>query len=50
MCEAFLKEAQRDPTGTIGKSFVFAVNQKHATALTKIFNDIQPVAVKTISL
>ena len=26
MCEAFLKEVQRDPAGTIGKSIVFAVN------------------------
>lgn len=49
MCEAFLKEAQRDPTGTIGKSIVFAVNQKHATNLTKIFNDIQPDLAVTIT-
>ncbi len=40
MCEAFLKEAQRDPSGEIGKSIVFAVNQTHATALTKIFNEL----------
>ena len=31
MCEAFLKEAQRDPSGKLGKSIVFAVNQTHAT-------------------
>jgi hypothetical protein len=37
MCEAFLKEAQRDPSGTIGKSIVFAVNQTHATNLTNSF-------------
>jgi type I restriction enzyme R subunit len=49
MCEAFLKEAQRDPTGTIGKSIVFAVNQKHATNLTKIFNDLQPNLAVTIT-
>ena len=49
MCEAFLKEAQKDPTGTIGKSIVFAVNQKHATNLTKIFNDIQPELAVTIT-
>jgi type I restriction enzyme R subunit len=49
MCEAFLKEAQRDPTGTIGKSIVFAVNQKHATNLTKIFNEIQPDLAVTIT-
>src|ERR1039457_6227772 len=40
MCEAFLKEAQRDPAGQLGKSIVFAVNQTHATALTKTFNDL----------
>ncbi len=49
MCDAFLKEAQRDPTGTIGKSIVFAVNQKHATNLTKIFNDIQHDLAVTIT-
>jgi type I restriction enzyme, R subunit len=49
MCEAFLKEAQRDPTGALGKSIVFAVNQTHATNLTKIFNDIQPGLAVTIT-
>jgi len=49
MCEAFLKEAQPDPTGKIGKSIVFAVNQSHATALTKIFNNIQPGLAVTIT-
>lgn len=49
MCEAFLKEAQRDPAGKIGKSLVFAVNQKHATALTKIFNALQPGIAVTIT-
>ncbi|MHC2367416.1 type I restriction enzyme R subunit [Bradyrhizobium diazoefficiens] len=49
MCEAFLKEAQKDPTGTIGKSIVFAVNQKHATNLTKLFNEIQPGLAVTIT-
>jgi len=49
MCEAFLKEAQRDPSGTIGKSIVFAVNQTHATALTKIFNELQPGSAVTIT-
>ena len=39
MCEAFLKQAQRDPDGTIGKSIIFAVNQNHATKLTKILNE-----------
>ena len=49
MCEAFLKDAQRDPTGDLGKSIVFAVNQTHATALTKIFNGIQPGLAVTIT-
>ena len=49
MCEAFLKEAQRDPAGKIGKSIVFAVNQTHATNLTKIFNEIQPNIAVTIT-
>ena len=41
MCDAFLREAQRDPNGDIGKSIIFAVNQTHATALTKILNEHQ---------
>lgn len=49
MCEAFLKEAQKDPTGAIGKSIVFAVNQKHATNLTKLFNEIEPGLAVTIT-
>jgi type I restriction enzyme R subunit len=49
MCEAFLKEAQRDPAGKIGKSIVFAVNQTHATALTKIFNELEPNIAVTIT-
>jgi type I restriction enzyme, R subunit len=49
MCEAFLAEAQNDPTGTIGRSIVFAVNQKHATNLTKIFNDLRPGLAVTIT-
>jgi type I restriction enzyme R subunit len=49
MCEALIKEAQRDPTGTIGKSIVFAVNQTHATNLTKIFNELQPGLAVTIT-
>jgi type I restriction enzyme R subunit len=49
MCEAFLKEAQCDPSGTIGKSIVFAVNQTHATNLTKIFNELQPGLAVTIT-
>jgi type I restriction enzyme R subunit len=49
MCDAFLREAQRDPAGAIGKSIVFAVNQRHATALTKIFNELQPGIAMTIT-
>ena len=49
MCETFIKEAQRDPAGQLGKSIVFAVNQTHATTLTKIFNDIQPGIALTIT-
>lgn len=49
MCEAFLREAQRDPTGELGKSIIFAVNQTHATALTKVLNDIKPCVAITIT-
>ncbi len=49
MCDAFLREAQRDPTGEIGKSIVFAVNQTHATALTKVLNEMKPGIALTIT-
>lgn len=49
MCEAFLKEAQKDPSGKLGKSIVFAVNQSHATTLTKLFNALQPGIAVTIT-
>lgn len=49
MCEAFLREAQRDPTGQVGKSIVFAVNQTHATAITKILNEMKPGIAMTIT-
>ena len=49
MCESFLKHAQRDPSGELGKSIIFAVNQTHATTLTKILNDIQPGLAVTIT-
>ena len=49
MCETFLQQAQRDPAGKLGKSIVFAVNQTHATALTKILNEIQPGIALTIT-
>jgi type I restriction enzyme R subunit len=49
MCEAFLKHAQRDPAGELGKSIIFAVNQTHATNLTKILNELQPGLAVTIT-
>lgn len=49
MCEAFLREAQRDPTGQLGRSIVFAVNQAHATALTKALNELKPGVALTIT-
>ncbi|HEV2177610.1 MAG TPA: DEAD/DEAH box helicase family protein [Terriglobia bacterium] len=49
MCEAFLRHAQRDPAGEIGRSIIFAVNQNHATALTKILNLIRPGIAVTIT-
>ena len=49
MCEAFLSHAQRDPSGQIGKSIIFAVNQNHATNLTKILNALRPGLAVTIT-
>jgi type I restriction enzyme, R subunit len=49
MCEAFLREAQRDPSGKLGKSIIFAVNQRHATNLTKILNKLEPNIAVTIT-
>ena len=49
MCEAFLREAQRDPAGEIGKTIIFAVNQTHATTLTKTLNDLKPGIALTIT-
>lgn len=49
MCEAFIEHAQRAPDGKIGKSIVFAVNQTHATNLTKILNAVQPGLAVTIT-
>ncbi len=49
MCDAFLREAQRDPTGEIGRTIIFAVNQTHATALTKTLNEIKPGLALTIT-
>jgi type I restriction enzyme R subunit len=49
MCEVFLRESQKGPDGNVGKSIIFAVNQSHATALTKILNDIKPGIALTIT-
>jgi len=49
MCETFLEHAQRDPFGNLGKSIIFAVNQRHATELTKILNGMQPELAVTIT-
>jgi type I restriction enzyme R subunit len=49
MCEAFLKHAQLDPAREIGKSIIFAVNQTHATNLTKILNELRPGLAVTIT-
>jgi len=49
MCETFLREAQRDPAGKLGKSIIFAVNQTHATSLTKLLNEMEPGVAMTIT-
>lgn len=49
MCQTFLEHAQRDPTGQLGKSIIFAVSQRHATELTKTLNEIQPGLAVTIT-
>ena len=49
MCKAFLENAQKAPDGKLGKSIIFAVNQKHATELTKILNGLQPESAITIT-
>ena len=39
LCEAFMKNAQRDPiTGEIGKSIVYCVSIEHACKITQILN------------
>jgi type I restriction enzyme R subunit len=49
MCKAFLENAQKAPNGKLGKSIIFAVNQRHATELTKILNGLQPESTITIT-
>lgn len=49
MCQAFLENAQKSPDGKLGRSIIFAVNQRHATELTKILNSLQPESAITIT-
>ena len=49
MCKALLQKAMQSPDGKLGKSIVFAVNQKHATNLTKILNRLVPGIAITIT-
>lgn len=49
ICEKFLEHAQKDPEGKLGRSIVFAVNQTHATTLTKMLNELQPGLAVTIT-
>lgn len=49
MCQAFLEHAQKTPDGKLGKSIIFAVNQRHATELTKVLNSLQPESAITIT-
>lgn len=49
MCQAFLQKAMKSPDGKLGKSIIFAVNQKHATTLTKILNGLIPGIATTIT-
>ena len=50
ICEQFLKNALRLPeSDVIGRSVVFAVNQRHATELTKILNSMVPGIATTIT-
>jgi type I restriction enzyme, R subunit len=49
MCKAFLESAQKAPDGKLGKALIFAVNQRHATELTKILNGLRPESAVTIT-
>jgi len=49
MCDAFLQNAQLSPDGQIGKSIIFAVNQTHATTITKILNEMRSGLALTIT-
>lgn len=49
ICEKFLEHALKDPEGKLGRSIIFAVNQTHATTLTKILNELRPSLAVTIT-
>jgi len=49
ICEQILKNGLRDPEDNFGKTIVFAVNQRHATELTKILNSLKPGIAITIT-
>jgi type I restriction enzyme R subunit len=49
MCESFLKHAQRDPAGNLGRSIIFCVNQRHASNITQMLNKLQPNAAVLIT-
>jgi len=49
ICEQFFKNALRAPDGKIGRTIIFAVNQTHATTLTKMLNAMQPEIAITIT-
>lgn len=42
MMKEFLEYAEKTPQGEIGKTIIFAVNQRHATNLEKILNELKP--------
>jgi type I restriction enzyme R subunit len=42
MMKEFLEYALKTPTSEIGKTIIFAVNQRHALALEKILNNLRP--------
>jgi len=44
-----LEKGLAEPDGQLGKTIVFCVNQNHATAITKIFNSIEPESAVTIT-
>lgn len=50
ICEQFLQNARREPDSEmIGRTIMFAVNQRHATELTKTLNALQPGIAITIT-